>query len=61
MDKLERNQQIISKGLRDVSRQTFWLGAAVGLLFGLIAGAAIGYNLGSPQTIVIPFEPGVEV
>ena len=50
-------QQFIAKHLKQATNQAYWLGAAIGLVFG----AAIGYSLGSPQTAIIPLERGVEV
>ena len=51
-------KQTIKKELGKVSRQSFWLGVALGLLGGLLLGFAIGYGHGD-RTVVIPLSQGI--
>lgn len=59
--RVQRLTDILKRELKRTSDRAYWVGIAIGLVLGLIAGAAIGYHLGSPQTIVIPLEQGVKV
>jgi ABC-type nitrate/sulfonate/bicarbonate transport system permease component len=54
------NEQYIKTEMRKVSRQSFWLGAILGLLGGLALGFAIGYSQVG-QTVVIPLTEGLKV
>ncbi len=53
-------QQVIEKHLKAGTARAYWIGAALGLLFGIIAGLAIGYSLGSDHVLVIPLDQGIE-
>lgn len=54
------NLEITDKQLKKYTDQAYWLGIGLGLLFGFIAGFAIGYaNVG--QTIIIPLTEGVKI
>jgi hypothetical protein len=59
--RIERYAGAIAAGLKRTATRALLAGVVLGLIFGLVAGLAIGYSLGSPKTIVIPLEPGVEV
>jgi len=59
--RLERQAAIIAAGLKRTATRALLAAVMLWLIFGLVAGLAIGYSLGSPKTIVIPLEPGVEV
>ena len=54
------NIETIERHLRRATRTAWWVGAALGLVFGKAAGIAIGYNRGSDQVIVIPLDRGIE-
>jgi len=54
-------QQIIEKHLRQATNHAYWVGAGLGLVFGIILGLAIGYNLGSDQVTVISLQQGQEI
>lgn len=54
------NQEIIAKHMRQVATRSYVVGAAIGLVLGFIAGCLVGYQMGSPTTVVIPFSEGVE-
>jgi hypothetical protein len=54
-------QDIIKKHMSQVYGQGFWFGAALGLVFWIILGMVIGYDLGGDTTIVIPLSEGIKV
>jgi hypothetical protein len=39
----------------------YWLGAALGAIFGIILRIGIGYKLASDHVVVIPLEQGQEI
>ena len=49
-------QQIIEKHLRQATNQAYWVRTALGLVFGIILGLAIGYNLGSDEVTIITMD-----
>jgi len=54
-------KKIIKRHLTKISRESYWLGFAVGAVLGIIFGVVIGFGLGSPTTVVIPLSQGVKV
>ncbi|MBK6510039.1 MAG: hypothetical protein IPG06_11725 [Haliea sp.] len=50
----------IQQGIKRMASRAWWAGFIAGVLLGLIAGPAIGYQLGSPQTIVVPLSQGIK-
>jgi len=54
-------QQIIEKHLRQATNQAYWIGAALGLVFGIILGLAIDYNLGSDEVTIITMDQGQKI
>jgi hypothetical protein len=55
------NKEIIEKSMREVSTQAYWLGVVLGLVLSAIGGFAMGYELGSPTTVVIPLTEDMKV
>lgn len=47
--------------MRKVSRHSYWLGLAVGVLIGAAVGFAMGYYSQVGNTVVVPLMQGVSV
>ena len=60
-ERIQRQADLIVKELKRATNRAYLCGAIVDLLVGLGLGIAIGYDMGSPTTVVIPLEPGTAV
>lgn len=51
---------MLAHALKKTSRESFWLGAVLGLLVGLAGGAAVAYHT-IDRVVVVTLDQGVEI
>lgn len=55
----DSRQQDMQIKFQKLASRSFWTDAVTGVLLGLALRFAIGYGMGSPQTVVIPLSRGI--
>lgn len=56
----QRQASLLAHALKKTSRESFWLGAVLGLLVGLAGGAAVAYHT-IDRVVVVTLDQGVEI